>query len=107
MCYSVQTSIISYSLGMGSAAFAFYTGKLMLGFLISFYAQMQLAELIIWRGIDTNNTNLNRIGTSYGKYLLPTHNIAIGLGVVFSAILIEKRSLEPKDFIPLVIGLIF
>lgn len=107
MCFSFRTSLISYTLGMLSSAFAIYTGQLMLGVLILFYSQMQLAEAFIWKGIDENNLKFNRIGTSYGKYLLPTHNVAIGLGLIFSVLLIQKRSLTIQDFIPLVIGIIF
>jgi len=107
MCFSVRISIISYSLGMISAAFAIYTGQWMLGTLILFYSQMQLAEAFIWKGIDTNNLKMNRLGTAYGKYLLPTHNTAIGFGLIFSVLLVQKRSLELKDFIPFTIGIIF
>lgn len=107
MCFSFRTSLVSYTLGMLSAAFAIYTGQWMLGILVLFYSQMQLAEAFIWKGIDENNLKLNRIGTSYGKYLLPTHNFAIGLGLIFSVLLIQKRSLVLRDFIPLVIGIIF
>lgn len=107
MCFSVMTSIVSYTLGMISAAFALYTGQLMLGCLVLFYSQMQLAEAIIWSGIDKNDLRINQIGTTYGQYLLPTHNIALGLGLIFSVLLIQKRSLVLKDFIPLVIGIIF
>lgn len=107
MCFSFRTSLISYTLGMLSGAFAIYTGQLMLGTLMLFYSQMQLAEAFIWKGIDENNLKLNRVGTSYGKYLLPTHNFAIGLGLIFSVLLIQKRSLTIHDFIPLTIGITF
>jgi hypothetical protein len=107
MCFSFKTSIISYTLGMASAAFALYTGQLMLGVLILFYSQMQLAEALIWRGIDTNDLDLNRAGTSYGKYLLPTHNVALGIGLLLSIVLIQKRTLKLNDFVPLVVGVIF
>lgn len=107
MCFSFKTSIVSYTLGMASAAFALYTDQLMLGMLILFYSQMQLAEAMIWRGIDTNNLELNRTGTSYGKYFLPTHVLALGIGLLLSVILVQKRTLGLKDFVPLVVGVIF
>jgi len=75
MCYSFKTSILSYILGMISGIFAILTNQIVLGVLILTYSQMQLAEMLIWHGIDTNNENLNKFGTSYGKYLLATHNI--------------------------------
>lgn len=107
MCYSFKTSLLSYSLGMIAGIFAICTRQIVLGVLILTYAQMQFAELLIWHGIDTNNDKLNKFGTSYGKYLLATHNIAIGLGIILSIIFVSKRQLKIVDFIPLGIGLIF
>lgn len=106
MCYSLKTSIVSYCLGMAAAVAAMYTKQYILGMLILFYVQMQLSEAIIWRALDTNNAGLNRIGTSYGKYLLATHNIAIGLGILLAAYA-EKKQFSPHDFIPLAIGVSF
>jgi hypothetical protein len=58
---------------------------------------MQMAEILIWWGIENNNDTINKIGTKYGKYLLPTHNIAIGLGIYY----------HTKDIRPIIVGLIF
>jgi hypothetical protein len=107
MCYSFKTSLISYILGIISGIFALMTRQIVLGSLILTYSQMQFAELLIWKGIDNNDDNLNRIGTSYGKYLLATHNIAIGLGIILSIIFISKKKLEIKDVIPFTIGILF
>lgn len=107
MCYSFRTSIISYSLGMGSALFAFVTKQYILGSLILVFCQMQLSEALIWKGIDNNNLNLNKTGTLYGQYLLPTHNIAIGIGFLLSLIIVQNKKIQIKDYIPLLIGLIF
>jgi hypothetical protein len=87
---------------MISAVFALCTNQIILGMLILFYVQMQLSEAIIWRGIDTDNTKLNRIGTLYGQYLLPTHNIAIAIGI-----LIVLGYSQIKDYIPLFISIVF
>ena len=106
MCYSFTTSIISYVLGIISGIFALMTRQITLGVLILTYSQMQFAELLIWQGIDTQNDDLNRFGTSYGKYLLATHNIAIGLGIILS-IIISKKTLKIIDFIPLIAGISF
>jgi hypothetical protein len=106
MCFSYDTSILSFSLGMVSGIFALLTNQIILGVLILFYCQMQLSEALIWKAIDTKNVKLNEEGTSYGKYLLPTHNIAIGLGVIFDSI-INRKSLKILDFLPLIIGIIF
>jgi hypothetical protein len=107
MCYSFRTSIISYTLGMISAIFALFTRQYILGLLILFYVQMQLSEAIIWKGIDSNDRNLNKIGTMYGKHLLPTHLFAIGAGYLLAIFLLKKRSIKASDFIPLIIGIIF
>jgi len=107
MCYSFRTSLISYLLGIASATFAFCTRQVVLGCLILAYAQMQLSELMIWHGIDHDDTNWNRKGTSFGKYLLATHNFAIGLGILLSILFISKRKLRPSDFVPIGIGTIF
>jgi hypothetical protein len=106
MCYSFNTSIMSYTLGMISGIVALFTNQIVLGMLILCYTQMQLSEALIWKGIDTNNINLNKKGTKYGKYLLATHNIAIGLGIII-AILIQKQKLKWTDYLPLIVGVLF
>jgi len=82
---------------MVSSIFAIKTGQIPLGLLILFYTQMQLAEAIIWRGIDTNNLSLNRAGTNIAKYTLPLHLFAVGLGIY----LVYKKN------IPLILGVLF
>lgn len=107
MCYSFKTSIVSYMLGMISGIFAILTNQMVLGILILTYSQMQFAEMVIWYGIDTNDKNINQFGTSYGKYLLATHNIAIGLGILLYIHCVKKEKLEIKDFIPMIVGILF
>ena len=107
MCFSFETSVISYILAMFSAIFAFTTRQIVLGCLILSYAQMQLSELLIWKGIDTNNSRLNMLGTSIGKYFLATHPLAIGIGIILSILLVSKRTLIYTDFIPLLVGIGF
>jgi hypothetical protein len=97
MCYNFQTSVVSFIAAMVSGLAAIYLKQYILGFLILCYGQIQLSEVFIWRGLEDNNINLNRFGTAYGKYLLPAHNLAIGLGIY----------LHNKDMIPLMIGGIF
>lgn len=48
------------------------------------YGLMQISEMLIWRGIDTNTPSLNRAGTVVGKYTLCAHNIAMGVGVLIA-----------------------
>lgn len=106
MCYNYKTSIISFSLGMVSAAIALICKRFELGMLILFYSQMQFSEAIIWRAIDTNNVELNKKGTRYGKHLLATHNIAIGLGIIMREIY-RKRTLTAFTLLPLTVGIVF
>lgn len=107
MCYSFKTSIVSYSIGMASAIFALCTRQYILGMLILFFCQMQLSEAMIWKGIDDNNISLNKTGTKYGQYLLPTHLFAVGLGFLLSIYILQKQKLKPKHFIPILVGLLF
>lgn len=107
MCYSFKTSILSYTLAIISVVYAFYTRQPVLGMLILFYSQMQLSEAFIWKGIDDNNIGLNKFGTSLGKYSLPTHNIAIGIGIIIYIVLYKKEKLNIKDCIPLLTGILF
>ena len=107
MCFSLQSSIIAYTLGMASAIFALSTRQIVLGCLIMAYAQMQLSEAMIWYGIDNNDEKWNRRGTKYGQYLLPTHNIAIGIGIIMSVLFVAKKKLSPKDFLPIFLGIMF
>jgi hypothetical protein len=107
MCYSFRTSLLSYTLGIISGIFALCTRQIVLGLLILTYSQMQFAEMLIWYGIDNNNTKINKFGTSYGKYLLATHNIAISIGVIISLLLISKKPFDMSYLIPLIISILF
>jgi hypothetical protein len=107
MCFSFKTSIITYTIGIASAIFAFCTRQVVLGALILAYSQIQLAEAMIWYGIDNKDSEWNRRGTYYGKYLLPIHNIAIGMGIILAIIFVSKRKLKPVDAIPLLVGALF
>jgi len=82
---------------MCSAIVALYTRQYVLGMLILCYCQIQLAEAIIWRGIDTDNLSLNRYGTRYAKYTLPAHLLAAGVGVWMAT----------GKLVPLLVGIIF
>jgi len=86
-------------MGMVAAFIALYKKQYIVGMLILSYCQIQLSEAIIWRGIDTSNSTLNKYGTAYAKYTLPSHLFFVGIGV---AIMTAK-----KDFIPLFVGILF
>ena len=107
MCYSFKSSILSYVLGIISGIFALCTRQVVLGCLILTYSQMQFSEMLIWHGIDIKDDKINKFGTSYGKYLLATHNIAIAIGIILSILIISKKSLKITDFIPLIISILF
>jgi len=106
MCFSFKTSIISYTLGIIAAVIAFLTNQIALGVLILFFSQIQLSEALIWRGIDTKNDGLNRFGTIYGKYMLPTHLFALGLGIILEK-LKNGKTLKKIDYLPISLGVIF
>ena len=107
MCYSFRSSLISYIIGMLSAIFAIFTRQIALGFFILTYCQIQLSELLIWHGIDTNNDEINKAGTSYGKYLLAMHNIGLSIGIILSIIYISKKELTLLNFTPLIVSILF
>lgn len=103
MCYSVNTSIFSYMMGMAASITALSSRQYILGMLILAYCQIQLAEAIIWRGIDTSQTSLNRLGTLYAKYTLPLHLMFVGLGVVMMS---TGFGMVAK-YTPLILGILF
>lgn len=105
MCYSVKTSIFSYMMGMFASVYALSTRQYMLGMLILAYCQIQLAEAIVWRGIDTSQPSLNRIGTLYAKYTLPLHLLFVGIGVVMMSNISNMTDI--KKWLPLALGILF
>ena len=94
MCYSFEHSLVSFlSVTVcGSVALAlpvkgnpsWAIHQPILGCLMLCYGLMQLSEMLIWRGIDSNNDSLNRAGTAVGKYTLCAHNVALGVGVLIA-----------------------
>lgn len=107
MCYSVKTSLLSYMLGLAAAIFALCTRQWALGMLILFYCQIQLGELMIWKGVDSNDKHLNKIGTSFTKFMLATHTMGLGLGILLSVIFVSKKKVGFIDVVPLLVGIIF
>lgn len=105
MCYSLKTSIFSYMMGMFASVYALSTRQYILGMLILAYCQIQLSEAIVWRGIDTSQSSLNRIGTLYAKYTLPLHLLFVGIGVVMMNNMTDMSNI--KKWLPLALGIIF
>ena len=104
MCYDLKVSIVSFVTVTLSGLVAIKIKQPILGLLMICYGLMQLAEAIIWIGIDKNNKSINKIGTKLAKYSLPLHNIAIGIGIII-AFWAYKNNL--KYWIPLIVGIIF
>ena len=104
MCYNIQTSIVSFLVVTACGLIALRLKQPVLGCLMLAYGLMQLSEVIIWRGVDTNSETLNRVGTNFGKYTLPSHNIAIGVGVLIAYWGARKN---PIYWIPLIVGILF
>jgi hypothetical protein len=104
MCYNFTTSVVSFISVTISGIVAIYIKQPILGCLMLAYGLMQLSEIIIWKGIDTNNEKLNKIGTSIGKYTLPSHNIALGIGVLIAY---WSSKNNPKYWVPLIVGIMF
>jgi hypothetical protein len=104
MCYDLKVSIVSFVTVSLSGLAAIKIKQPTLGLLMICYGLIQLAEAIIWIGIDKNNKNINKIGTKLAKYSLPLHNIAIGIGILI-AFWAYKNNL--KYWIPLFLGIIF
>ena len=114
MCYSFKTSIISYLIGMISGIVVLFIEEYIVGLLILAYCQIQLAEAIIWKGIDTDNVQLNKKGTLYAKYTLPAHLLAVGIGIMITLTINNNNNnnnnnnkIEKKIIIPPLIGLLF
>tara|TARA_E500000178_G_C17018749_1_gene754296 strand:+ start:1865 stop:2497 length:633 start_codon:yes stop_codon:yes gene_type:complete len=97
MCFSFELSIFTFSIAILSGLTALFLKQYILGILILCYAQIQFSEILIWYALNNNNNKINKIGTQYGKFLLPAHNIAIGLGIYFTS----------GQILPLLIGLVF
>ena len=104
MCYNIETSIACFLGATISGVIALYLGQPILGCLILAYGVMQFSEILIWSGINTKNDKLNKIGTTVGKYSLPAHNIAIGIGILVAYW--ASRD-QPKYWVPLIVGVLF
>lgn len=68
---------------------------------------MQLSEMLIWWGIDTQNETLNRVGGYVGKYTLPAHAMAVGWGVLLSSWYIHRQRPSAREWVPLWLGVMF
>lgn len=100
MCFSLKTSVISFSIGMLSSLFAYLNNQKGTALFTFFYSLMQLSEILIWYGLDHDNTSINRLGTLIGKYTLPLHGVAIGIGLIWTT-----GKTNAITLIPLIVGI--
>jgi hypothetical protein len=91
---------------MASAVFCLCTRQFILGMLMMAYGQMQLSEMIIWFSIDHagGNERINRLGTRIGKVLLASHNLAVGLGLILSRVILSGKPLTWRHVGPALFG---
>lgn len=73
---------LAYVLGLGGAIVALVTRRFLLGSLLLVLAHIQLGEWLIWRGLDIQDQQLNRTGTSFIKVVLAVQLVVIALGIV-------------------------
>jgi hypothetical protein len=104
MCYNIETSTVSFMVITTCGIIALNMHQPILGCLMLAYGLMQLSEILIWRSIDTKSESLNRVGTTIGKYTLPSHNMAIGVGVLIAYWASRKN---PVYWVPLIVGIMF
>lgn len=82
MCWSLEVSILSWVIGMFSGIWLLkrkQKNDIILAYLIFTYAQMQLAEALMW--LDPNCGKINKIGTYIAYFSLWLHPLVIGLGI--------------------------
>ena len=116
MCYSFELSLVAFiAVTISGTVAVGLPGRLrqpILGSLMLCYGLMQVSEMLIWHGVRTGNASINRAGTLVGKYTLPAHNIAIGIGVLVAYWHADRSQLPlgghwSMRWAPLVAGLLF
>lgn len=84
MCWNKEVSLFSFGV-ISLVSYKLYTRNLLndrfLAIFIMSYGTMQLFETFIWYGLDTNNRNINFIGSILACLLLYLHPIAIMYGM--------------------------
>lgn len=103
MCFSFQSSVFTYLIGLASGIAAFRLKQYVLGCLILVVVQIQLAEAFIWYSLKTKNLGLNSFGTVFAKNVLSAHNLALGVGILLALYLFGK-TVCPGDYVPLALG---
>lgn len=73
MCYNKEASVIATLIGFTSAACAYRLGHPVIAAFIATYTTVQIAEGFIWYGIETNNVDMNQLGSSLLLSSLPSH----------------------------------
>jgi hypothetical protein len=81
MCYDVKTSLAALTVGLASAVALFVLRRPILGTLVFTYVLMQLAEAMIWYGIDTHDVHVNRKGVDLASINVSIHALVVGLAI--------------------------
>lgn len=81
MCYDVPTSLCALTVGLLSAGALFALRRPVFGVFVFTYVLMQLAEALIWHGIDTDDTYLNRKGVDLASTNLAIHALSVCVAI--------------------------
>ena len=104
MCYSQQTSIFAYVMGILATIYCIYNKSYSIGLFIFFYSQVQLCEFIIWNSVDNNNKPMNKFGTFLLKVVLSIELLGYSIGIILDK---KNRGEEIKttDYIPIFLSI--
>ena len=86
MCYDVKTSAIAYTIAIMSSIAAYRLNHPVIAALIGTYSGVQLAEGVIWHGIDTENRTTNQIGTRMLGWNLSMHAVITVTAAIYFGI---------------------
>ena len=90
MCFNQPSSLAALAIGFATAYAAFVYRYTVVSVLIFIVAMMQLSEFLIWRGLDTDDTVLNRAGTALARNTLGLHAVAVCLAVFMFAMPVQR-----------------
>lgn len=99
MCWNKEVSISTFAL-ISVVCYGLYKRNLpndrMMSIFIMAYGTMQLAETIVWIGLEYNKPNINMIGTILVCILLYLHPLGLILGIKYDKL--YKNTIKTKLF---------
>lgn len=95
MCWNIQSSFITWVIGLVAGLILLRRKEMTLGLLVLVYSSMQLWEAMMW--YDQKCGKINLVGTKLAYFALWSHVLAIGVGLY----------LEQQVVLPLFVGLAF